>query len=69
MKNVVSMAQRRELRAAVRTAALAMVKRDGLKATAELLGVNPRTIQFWQMGTWPTWPAAKRHAVLLKVKP
>lgn len=69
MKDLVSMAKRRELRAAVRAAALAMAKRDGVTKTAQFLGVNPRTIHWWKQGTWPTWPAAQRHAPKLGVKP
>lgn len=63
-----TMAQRRELRAAVRAAALARVKRDGVTATAKYLGVVPRTIHWWKQGVWMSYPAAVRFAPMLGVK-
>lgn len=64
----VPMSRRREIRAAVRAAALARVKKDGAAKVAALLRVNVRTIGWWKEGTWPSYPAAVRHAPLLGVR-
>ena len=67
MADKTTMAQRRALRAAVRSAAVAMAKDKGERKTAEALGVALRTVQFWKSGTWPSYPASRRLAPLLGV--
>jgi len=63
-----TMAQKRALRAEVRSAVVAMAKQRGERKTAEFLGVTLRMVQHYKAGTWPSLPRAKAFAPRLGVK-
>lgn len=56
------------LRKAVQRAVAALVKTDGIEATAARIGATGHSVRRWSEGDWPSFPNAARFAPLLGVK-